>query len=281
MGTRAFRPTTPSRRKMTVSDFASVTKKENAPERSLVEPRKATGGRNNSGRVSVRFKGGGHKRRYRRIDFKREKLEVPAKVVSIEYDPNRSARIALLHYADGEKRYMLAPIGLEVGQQVVSSDSADIRPGNALPLAKVPVGTVVHNIELKPLKGGQMCRSAGTGAQIMAREAGYVLLRLPSGELRKVLETCRATVGQVGNIEHENVKFGKAGRSRWLGRMPHTRGVVMNPVDHPLGGGEGKTSGGRHPVTPWGKPTRGAKTRHRKKPSSRLIVARRANKKRS
>ena len=281
MGTRAFRPTTPSRRRMTVSDFASITKKENAPERSLVEPRKANGGRNNSGRVSVRFKGGGHKRRYRRIDFKRDKIEVPAKVVSIEYDPNRSARIALLHYVDGEKRYMLAPIGLEVGQQVVSSETADIRPGNALPLAKVPVGTVVHNIELKPLKGGQLCRSAGTGAQIMAREAGYVLLRLPSGELRKVLEGCRATVGQVGNIEHENVKIGKAGRARWLGRMPHNRGVVMNPVDHPLGGGEGKTSGGRNPVTPWGKPTRGAKTRHKKKPSTRLIVARRSNKKRS
>lgn len=277
MGIRTFRPTTPSRRKMTASDFTDLTNRVNEPERSLVAPLHERGARNNQGRTSVRFRGGGHKRRYRRIDFTRNKIGVPAKVASVEYDPNRSARIALLHYRDGEKRYILAPLGLKAGDTVVSSDDADIRPGNSLPLGKIPMGTIVHGIELKPEKGAQLARGAGTGAQIMAREGGYVLLRLPSGELRKVLDRCRATVGQVGNPEHENIKIGKAGRSRWLGQRPHNRGVTMNPVDHPLGGGEGRTSGGRHPVTPWGKPTRGAKTR-RTHSSNKYIVARRAKK---
>jgi large subunit ribosomal protein L2 len=280
MANRAFKPTSPSRRAMTKSDFAELTDNDSRPLRSLTQARPGKGGRNNHGRISVRFKGGGHKRRYRVVDFRREKVGVPAKVARIEYDPNRSARIALLHYLDGEKRYILAPVGLVQGAVVLSSPEADIQPGNCLPLSNMPLGTTVHAIELKPGKGAQMVRSAGTGAQIMAREGGYVLLRLPSGELRRVLESCRATVGQVGNIDHENVKMGKAGRSRWLGRMPHNRGVSMNPVDHPLGGGEGKTSGGRHPVTPWGKPTRGAKTR-KNKSTSRFIVSRRSNKKRS
>ncbi len=277
MGVRTFRPTTASRRAMTGSDFAELTR-SNEPERSLTESLTRHGGRNNQGRTAVRFKGGGHKRRYRVIDFKRNKLDVPAKVVSVEYDPNRSARIALLHYVDGEKRYILAPAGLVVGSTIIASDKADIQPGNSLPLALIPAGTVVHNIELKPGKGAQMVRSAGTGAQIMAREGGYVLLRMPSGELRRVLENCRATVGQVGNTDHENISIGKAGRSRWLGRRPHNRGVSMNPVDHPLGGGEGKTSGGRNPVTPWGKPTRGYKTR-KNKSTDRYIVSRRSSKK--
>jgi large subunit ribosomal protein L2 len=265
---------------MTVSDFSEVTNKgENSPEKRLLSPRPRQGGRNNAGRIAIRFKGGGHKRRYRIVDFRREKLDVPAKVATVEYDPNRSARLALLHYLDGEKRYILAPNGLNSGDVVVSSDTADIQPGNSLPLSRIPLGTLVHAIEMKPGKGAQMVRSAGTGAQIMARESGYVLLRLPSGELRRVLEGCRATVGQVGNIEHENRKLGKAGRSRWLGRLPHNRGVSMNPVDHPLGGGEGRSSGGRHPLTPWGKPTRGAKTRKNKATDS-LIVARRSRKKR-
>lgn len=263
-----------------MNDFAELTSSHSTPLRSLTESKRRTGGRDNKGRISVRFKGGGHKKKYRVIDFKRDKENVPAKVATIEYDPNRSARIALLHYLDGEKRYILAPVGLEQGATVVAGPNVDIQPGNSLPMVNIPLGTTVHAIELKPGKGAQMVRSAGVGAQIMAREGGYVLLRLPSGELRKVLETCRATVGQVGNIEHENMKIGKAGRSRWLGRMPHNRGVSMNPVDHPLGGGEGKTSGGRHPVTPWGKPTRGAKTR-KNKSTSRFIVARRSKKKRS
>lgn len=280
MANRAFKPVTPSRRKMTVSDFAELTSNENRPERSLTVAKSSRGGRNNHGRISVRFQGGGHKQRYRIIDFRRDKEGVPAKVVSVEYDPNRSARIALLQYVDGEKRYILAPTGLVQGSTVISSAAADIQPGNCLPLLNIPVGTTVHAIELKPGKGAQMVRSAGGGAQIMAREGGYVLLRLPSGELRKVEETCRATVGLVGNPDHENVNLGKAGRSRWLGRMPHNRGVSMNPVDHPLGGGEGRTSGGRHPVTPWGKPTRGAKTR-KNKSTSRFIVTRRSSKKRA
>ncbi|OGQ83997.1 MAG: 50S ribosomal protein L2 [Deltaproteobacteria bacterium RIFOXYA12_FULL_58_15] len=278
MGVRGFKPTSPTRRKMTVSDFADISDKRKQPERSLTAPLKDKGGRNNYGRIAVRFKGGGHKRRYRIVDFKRDKFGVPAKVAAIEYDPNRTSRIALLHYRDGEKRYIIAPLGLKKGDVVVSSDDADIRPGNCLPLSLIPMGTQVHAVELKPMKGAQMVRSAGTGAQLMAREGGYVLLRLPSGELRKVLETCRATVGQVGNIESENMKIGKAGRSRWLGRMPHNRGVVMNPVDHPHGGGEGRTSGGRNPVTPWGKPTRGAKTR-KNKSTNQYIVARRSKKK--
>ena len=280
MGVRSFKPTSPSRRRMTVSDFAEVTERgKSKPERSLTAPLSKSGGRSNQGRTSVRFRGGGHKRRYRKIDFKRDKIGVPAKVATIEYDPNRTARVALLHYLDGEKRYILAPVGLQKGAIVVSSDDADIQPGNCLPLQRIPFGTQVHAIELKPQKGAQIVRSAGTGAQLMAREGGYALLRLPSGELRKVPEKCRATVGQVGNIENENFKIGKAGRSRWLGKRPHNRGVTMNPVDHPLGGGEGRSSGGRHPVTPWGKPTRGAKTR-RNKQTNKYIVARRAKKKR-
>lgn len=278
MGVRAFNPTTPSRRGMTASDFAEVTK-GNAPERRLTTSKAATGGRSNEGSVSVRFRGGGHKRRYRIIDFRRDKLDVPGKVASIEYDPNRSANIALLHYADGEKRYILSPVGLAVGASVVSSSTADIQPGNCLPMANIPMGTTIHAIEMKPGRGAQMVRSAGASAQLMAREGGYVLLRMPSGELRRLLEVCRATIGQVGNVEHENQNIGKAGRSRWLGRMPHNRGVSMNPVDHPHGGGEGRTSGGRHPVTPWGKPTRGAKTRNNKR-TDRFIVARASKKKR-
>jgi large subunit ribosomal protein L2 len=277
MGIRSFRPTTPTRRHMTQADYKELTQ-GNAPERRLVGAVKSKGGRNNQGRITVRFQGGGHKRRYRMLDWKRDKDGVPGKVSSIEYDPNRTARIALITYVDGEKRYIIAPVGLELGMTVVSSDAADIKPGNNLPLANIPAGTVVHNIELKPKKGGQIVRSAGSGAQVMAREAGYVLIRLPSGELRRVLENCRATIGQVGNVDHENVFIGKAGKSRWLGRMPHNRGVSMNPVDHPLGGGEGKSKGGRHPVTPWGKPTKGYKTR-KNKATNKYIVARRQKKK--
>lgn len=279
MANRSYKPTSPSRRHITGSDFKEITDRRRRPERSLTESLTNKGGRNNAGRISVRFQGGGHKRRFRMVDFKRQKEGVPAKVVAIEYDPNRSARIALLQYVDGEKAYILAPVGLAAGSTVISSSDADIQPGNCLPLASIPLGTLVHAIELKPLKGAQMVRSAGTGAQIMARENGYVLLRLPSGELRRVLERCRATIGQVGNVEHENRSLGKAGRARWLNRMPHNRGVTMNPVDHPLGGGEGRSSGGRHPVTPWGKPTRGAKTRNNKA-TDRFIVSRRGRKKR-
>lgn len=279
MANRKFKPTSPSRRGMTTSDFKELTTNSSKPLRKLTRPKPDKAGRSH-GRIAVRFKGGGHKQKYRLVDFKRDKVDVPAKVASIEYDPNRSARIALLHYQDGDKRYILAPVGLVQHATVVSSETADIQPGNCLPLMCMPLGTQVHNIEMKPGKGGQMVRSAGMGAQIMAREGGYVLLRLPSGELRRVLERCRASVGQVGNIDHENVKIGKAGRARWLGKNPHNRGVSMNPVDHPLGGGEGKTSGGRHPTTPWGKPTRGAKTR-KNKATTRFIVARRSSKKRS
>ncbi len=279
MGTRKFRPTTPSRRTMMVSDFESLTSKENKPLRSLVVKKTRKGGRNNQGRTSVRFRGGGHKQRYRLIDFKRNKEGVPAKVASIEYDPNRSARIALLHYLDGEKAYILCPVGLEKGMEVLSSPEADIKPGNAMPMKNMPLGTLVHAIEMKPGKGAQMVRSAGGVAQIMARESGYCLLKMPSGEQRKILETCRATIGQVGNIEHENIDLGKAGRTRWAGRRPHNRGVTMNPVDHPHGGGEGRTSGGRHPVSPWGKPTRGAKTRNNKA-TDKYIVKRGSRKNR-
>jgi large subunit ribosomal protein L2 len=259
---------------MTVADFSELTKKE--PEKSLTEPLKKTGGRNMYGRITTRHRGGGHKRLYRRIDFKRNKDGVPATVMALEYDPNRSARIALLQYADGEKRYILAPLGLKVGDQVQSGPGAEIRPGNAMPLADMPVGTTVHNVELNPGQGGSMVRSAGTAAQLMAKEGRYALLRLPSGEIRRVLSQCRATVGQVGNVEHENITIGKAGRNRWLGRRPTVRGVVMNPVDHPHGGGEGKSPIGRkHPVTPWGKPALGVKTRKKHKRSDRLIVRRR------
>jgi large subunit ribosomal protein L2 len=272
---RKYNPTSPGRRGMTVLDFAEITRRE--PEKSLLRPIKRSGGRNNTGQITTWQIGGGHKRRYRLIDFKRNKWNVPAKVASIEYDPNRSAFIALLHYADGEKRYIIAPVGLGVGDKVETNERAEIRPGNALPLRVIPLGTVVHNVELKPGAGAQIVRSAGAGAQLMAREGKYANLKLPSGENRLVLVECLATIGQVGNIEHGNVAIGKAGRSRWLGKRPNVRGVAMNPVDHPHGGGEGKTSGGRHPVTPWGRPTKGHKTRKRRK-SNRLIVKRRGQK---
>ncbi|RLE21330.1 MAG: 50S ribosomal protein L2, partial [Acidobacteria bacterium] len=268
-----FKPTTPSRREMTVADFSGLTKKR--PEKSLVEKLPSKGGRNNRGRVTVRFRGGGHKRLYRVIDFKRQKDGVVAKVSSIEYDPNRSARIALLVYADGEKRYMLAPAGLKVGDSVVSGEKVDIVVGNAMPLKNIPLGTLIHNVELKIRKGGQMCRSAGSYAQLLAKEGNYCHLRLPSGEVRLVHSECRATIGQVGNLEHENVNIGKAGRKRWLGRRPHVRGVAMNPIDHPMGGGEGRTSGGRPSCTPWGKPTKGYKTRKKRNQSDKYIIRRR------
>jgi large subunit ribosomal protein L2 len=246
-------------------------------ETSLLAPLSKSGGRNNRGRITVRRRGGGHKRRYRKIDFRRDKHGVPGRVASVQYDPNRSARIALLHYADGEKRYIIAPDGLRKGDTIVSGPGADIRPGNALSLSDIPLGSWVHNIEMSPGRGGQMCRAAGTYAQVMAKESGRVLLRLPSGELRQVIQDCMATLGQVSNLQHENMSLGKAGRSRWLGRRPKVRGVAMNPVDHPHGGGEGRTSGGRHPVTPWGRPTKGAKTRNNKR-SNVFIVKRRGQK---
>jgi len=258
---------------MTAVTTEDLSKKR--PEKSLTEFHLRTGGRNNEGRTTVRFRGGGHKRLYRRIDFRRDKAGVPARVAAIEYDPNRSARIALLHYADGEKRYILAPVGLAVKDMVQSGPAAEVKPGNALPLDNMPLGTTIHNIELKPGKGGQLIRSAGGFAQVMGREGLYVQVRLKSGEMRRVLGTCLATVGQVGNLDHENETVGKAGRSRWRGRMPHVRGVVMNPVDHPHGGGEGKSGQGNpHPVSPWGQPTKGYKTRKNKK-TSKFIIARR------
>ncbi len=273
MAIKKYKPTTAGRRGMSVSAFDEITSDQ--PEKSLVEPLKSSGGRNNYGRMTARHRGGGHKRKYRVIDFKRTKDGVPAKVASIEYDPNRSARIALLHYADGEKRYILAPVGLNVGDTVESGQGADIKTGNALPMRFIPVGTVVHNIEMQPGKGGQLARSAGSSAQLMAKEGNKATLRLPSGEFRMVQVDCRATVGQVGNVDHENLEQGKAGRNRYRGRRPHTRGVVMNPVDHPHGGGEGKAPVGMpSPMTPWGKPTLGYRTR-RKKKSDDLIVRRR------
>jgi large subunit ribosomal protein L2 len=275
MPIKSFRPTTPSRRFMTVVTREQIT--TDKPEKSLVEPKTRSGGRNNTGRVTSRFIGGGHKQAYRKIDFKRDKTGVPAVVATIEYDPNRSARIALLNYVDGEKRYILQPEGLKVGMTISSGPAADILVGNALPLKNIPAGTVVHNIELRPGKGAQMARSAGTQAQLVSREGGTALLKLPSGETRRVSSDCMATIGVVGNADHENQSFGKAGRSRWLGRMPHNRGVTMNPVDHPHGGGEGKTSGGRHPVTPWGQPTRGFKTRNNKR-TDKFIVSRKSKK---
>ncbi|GHV55451.1 50S ribosomal protein L2 [Deltaproteobacteria bacterium] len=273
MAVRKLKPTSAGRRFQTVSTFEEVTR--SGSERSLTEglPKKA--GRNNNGRVTSRRRGGGHKRLYRIIDFRRDKHGIAATVAGIEYDPNRSARIALLNYVDGEKRYILAPVGLTVGDSVVSGEGADIKPGNSLPMSKIPVGTLVHNIELHPGRGGQFCRAAGTFAQMVAKEGKYVLLRMPSGEVRKVLATGLASIGQVGNIQHENISLGKAGRNRWLGRHPKVRGVAMNPVDHPLGGGEGRSSGGRHPVSPWGMPTKGYKTRDRKKASGKLIITRR------
>ncbi len=269
------KPTSPGRRFQTATDFAEITRSE--PEKSLIRPLKKSGGRNSYGRVTAYHRGGGHKRRYRLIDFKRNKLEVPAKVATIEYDPNRTTRIALLHYVDGEKRYILAPQDLRVGDMVVSSATADIKPGNTLPLLNIPTGTLVHNVELKPGKGGQMARSAGASAQLMAKEGKQAHLKLPSGEVRMVPVDCRATIGQLSNVEQENVYLGKAGRKRWVGKRPHVRGVVMNPVDHPMGGGEGKSSGGRHPCTPWGVPTKGYKTR-KPKASDRYIVKHRSKK---
>jgi large subunit ribosomal protein L2 len=269
------KPTSPGRRFQTTTDFSEITRSE--PEKSLVRPLKKTGGRNCHGRITTRYRGGGHKRRYRLIDFKRNKLEVPAKVATIEYDPNRTTRIALLHYADGEKRYILAPHDLRVGDTVVSSPNADIKPGNTLPLSNIPNGTLVHNVEMKPGKGGQMARAAGSAAQLMAKEGRQAHLKLPSGEVRMVPVDCRATIGQLSNVEQENVSLGKAGRKRWEGKRPHVRGVVMNPVDHPMGGGEGKSSGGRHPCTPWGVPTKGYKTR-KPKASDRYIVKHRSKK---
>jgi large subunit ribosomal protein L2 len=270
MALKKFKPTSPGRRFMTVSTFEEVTK--STPEKSLTEPLKKTGGRNNNGRITTRHQGGGHKRRYRVIDFKRVKDGVPAKVAAIEYDPNRSARIALLHYLDGAKAYIIAPARLRVGAMVESGPTADIKPGNALPLENVPTGTMVHNVELKPGQGGKMARSAGSSVQLVAKDDGYGVLRLPSGEMRRVPLTCRATVGQVGNTDHENQSGGKAGRSRWKGIRPGVRGSAMNPVDHPHGGGEGKSKGGRHPVTPWGVPTLGKRTRRKHKESNKLIV---------
>lgn len=274
MPVRGFKPTSPGRRQMTVLAFDEITRKE--PEKSLLVRLRRHAGRNFQGRITVRHRGGGQRRFYRLVDFRRDKEGVPARVAAIEYDPNRSAHIALLHYADGEKRYVLAPLGLKVGDRVEAGPAADIKPGNSLPLANIPVGTVVHNVELTPGKGGQVARAAGAAAQVMAKEGGFALLRLPSGEQRLFPLECRATVGQVGNLDHENVSLGKAGRKRWLGIRPTTRGSVMNPVDHPHGGGEGKAPVGHPgPLTPWGKPALGYKTRKKGKPSDRLIVKRR------
>jgi len=272
MGLKTYKPTSAGRRFQTTLDFSELTRKE--PERSLLVPRKKTGGRNVYGRITSRYIGGGHKRMYRIIDFKRDKRDIPARVASLEYDPNRSANIALLNYSDGEKRYILAPLDLKVGDTVMSGERADIMPGNALPLKNIPLGTLVHNLEMKPGKGGQLIRSAGSAGQLMAKEGNYATLKMPSGEVRLIHVNCFATVGQVGNLDQENVTIGKAGRKRWLGRNPRVRGVAMNPVDHPLGGGEGKSSGGRHPVTPWGVPTKGYKTRQNKA-TDRFIVKRR------
>ncbi len=272
MGIKTYKPTSPGRRGMSVSDFAEIT--HNRPEKSLTQPARKRAGRNSYGRITVRFRGGGHKRRFRIIDFRRDKYGIPARVSSIQYDPNRSARIALLTYSDGEKRYILAPKGLTVGDEVVSARGADIKVGNSLPLRDMPVGTVVHAVELKIGAGAKMCRAAGTAAQLMAKEGDWCQVRLPSGEVRLVHQNCRATIGQVGNEEHNNVSIGKAGRTRWLGRRGKVRGVAMNPVDHPHGGGEGRTSGGRHPVTPWGFPTKGKKTRNNRA-TDRFIVRRR------
>ena len=274
MPVKTVKPTTPGQRQKSLSTFEEITKSK--PEKSLVRPLKKSGGRNNKGRITSRRRGGGHKRQYRIIDFKRNKFDIPAKVVAIEYDPNRSARIALLHYTDGEKRYILSPYGIKVGDKVISSQKkAPLKIGNCLPLSKIPSGLFVHNVELVPGKGAQMVRSAGAGAQVLAKDAGMVTLKLPSGEVRMVDEKCMVTIGEVGNKSHETVKIGKAGRSRWLGRRPKVRGVAMNPVDHPMGGGEGKSSGGRHPTTPWGKPTKGYKTRKKNKTSNRYITKRR------
>jgi len=275
MAMKKYRPTTATRRFTTLVSREEITK--DRPEKSLVEGKKRSGGRNSLGLISSRFRGGGAKRAYRIIDFKRDKAGIVARVAAIEYDPNRSARVALLHYEDGEKRYIICPVGLEVGRTVKSGPEADILIGNALPIKNIPAGTVIHNIELRPGKGAQMARSAGAQAQLISKEGGIALLKLPSGEVRRVPVDCMATIGQVGNVEHENESHGKAGKTRWLGKRPHNRGVSMNPVDHPHGGGEGKTSGGRHPVTPWGQPTRGFKTRNNKR-TDKWIVNRKAKK---
>ena len=272
MPVKTYKPTSPGMRQRTTNDFAEITKAR--PEKSLTRGKMKTGGRDSRGHLTAWWRGGGHKKLYRTIDFLRDKHGIPAKVASIEYDPNRTARIALVNYADGEKRYIIAPAGIQVGQMVVSGPESDIVTGNALPLKGIPLGTVVHNIELHPGKGGQMARSAGSGAQLMAKEGGYALLRMPSGELRRVLVDCYATIGQVGNLEHENISIGKAGRNRWMGWKPHNRGVAMNPVDHPMGGGEGKTSGGRHPTSPWGWKTKGMKTRNNKRTDAYIVKRR-------
>ena len=275
MANRSYNPTSPGRRFITVSDFAEVT--TGRPYKKLTKGKTRSAGRNSDGHVTSRHRGRGHKRRYRIIDFRRDKFDVPGRIATIEYDPNRSANIALVSYADGDKPYILAPVGLTAGDTVVAGSRVDVRPGNAMPIGNIPLGTLVHNVELKPGKGGQMVRAAGTAAQIMAKEGKYTTLRMPSGEMRMVLSTCIATVGQVGNVDQSNIKIGKAGRARWLGVRPQTRGTAMNPVDHPHGGGEGKNKG-RHPVSPWGWPTKGAKTR-RNKASDRLIVAHRRSRK--
>ncbi len=274
MALKKFSPTSAGRRFQTSLTFEEIS--ASRPEKSLTVGLRSTGGRNSQGRVTSRYMGGGHKRLYRIIDFRRDKMGVPARVAAIEYDPNRSARIALLHYVDGEKRYILAPNGLEIGAQVVSGPTADIIAGNALPLKGIPLGTTIHNIELKRGRGGQLVRSAGAAAQLMAKEGSYAQVRLPSGEVREVHIECYATIGQVGNIEHENVSIGKAGRNRWIGRRPHVRGVAMNPVDHPMGGGEGKTSGGRHPTSPWGWKTKGWKTRNNKRTDDSIVRRRKS-----
>ncbi len=273
MAIRKLKPVTPGTRFMSYSSFEEITK--TTPEKSLVVSLKKSGGRNNHGRVTARHRGGGHKRKYRIVDFNRNKHGIPAKVFSIEYDPNRSARIALLNYKDGEKRYILAPNGLKVGDELLSGTGVEIKVGNAMPLKEIPLGSFVHNVELKPGKGGQLARSAGTSLQLMAKEGKFAQLKLPSGEVRMIDQECIATYGTVGNADRENVSLGKAGRSRWLGIRPHNRGVTMNPVDHPMGGGEGKTSGGGHPVSPWGQKAKGLKTRKRKKPSNKYIIKRR------
>ena len=272
MPIRKYNPTSPGLRGKTSLTFDEITTSE--PHRPLTENLHRSGGRNNQGELTIWWRGGGHKRLYRIIDFKRDKKDIPGKIETVEYDPNRSARIALVTYADGEKRYMLHPLGMKVGDTVLAGDNVDILPGNCLPLKNIPLGTTIHNVELRPGKGGQIARSAGSWVQLVAREGEYASVKMPSGEIRKINVECVATIGQVGNIDHENVAYGKAGRSRWLGKRPHVRGVAMNPVDHPLGGGEGKTSGGRHPVTPWGQPTKGYKTR-RRKTTDRFIVQRR------
>ena len=277
MGIRKYKPTTPGRRNATVSDFADLTKGAK-PEKSLLRPKSKTGGRNNQGKITARHRGGGHKQKYRVIDFLRKKDGVPAKVASIQYDPNRSARIALLHYVDGEKRYIISPDGLKVGSMVESGETAPPSVGNAMPLKSIPLGTSVHNIELQPGRGAVMCRSAGSSATLMARESGWAQISLPSGEIRRVPSLCRATIGKVGNSEHMNIVLGKAGRSRWMGRRPHVRGTAMNPIDHPHGGGEGRTKGGRHPVSPTGVPAKGGSTRQYRKASNGAIVRRRRSK---